>query len=107
MIDWRLFRRFWRFWWQRRTRGWDDSETWNLDTHAARFLLPRLRRFKEVTLCHPHGLTEESWQAVLDDMIYALDVCVRDGDGVVPDADWGRVDRGLRALGEYWRDLWW
>jgi hypothetical protein len=57
----RLFRGRWlKFWWQRRTRGWDDSVTWNLDTTIARFALPRLRRFREL----PHGY----WHPVAPEM---------------------------------------
>ena len=49
MNKFHTFKRSLRFWWQRGTRGWDDSETWGLDGTLARFILPRLQRFKEVT----------------------------------------------------------
>lgn len=48
MRFWRNVRRSLLFWWQRRTRGWDDSDTWNLDSTIAEFVLPRLRRFREL-----------------------------------------------------------
>ena len=32
---------------QRLERGFDDSETWNLDLTIAKFVLPRLESFKE------------------------------------------------------------
>jgi len=33
---------------QRLTRGWDDSDTWSLDVSVAKFLLPRLKRYREL-----------------------------------------------------------
>lgn len=109
MMTWGLMRRSFRHWWQRRTRGWDDSETWNLDVTASRFILPRLRRFKRITRGYPAELTEEGWNAILDDMIYALEVCVRSNEEVLgaDEADWDRVERGLEAMGKWWRALWW
>lgn len=41
-------KRFWKFLRQRITRGWDDSETWSLDSKITEFILPRLKRFKEI-----------------------------------------------------------
>lgn len=98
-----------KHWWQRRTRGWDDSDTWSLDGVIATFALPRLRRFRELHGDCPLGMTMEAWDAMLDDMIYAMEVCVREMDEVVgrEDADWERVDRGLEAFGTMFRDLWW
>lgn len=62
----RLLRARWlKFWWQRRTRGWDDSETWNLDAEIARFALPRLRRFREL----PRGYWHDP-EAGDDDVLY-------------------------------------
>jgi hypothetical protein len=36
-----------KFFWQRRTRGFDDSVIWNLDNRISEFILPRLKLFKE------------------------------------------------------------
>lgn len=41
-------KRYWKFLWQRWIRGFDDSETWSLDSTIVEFILPRLKRFKEV-----------------------------------------------------------
>ena len=65
--------RWWRHFWQRRYRGFDDSVTWNLDVEMARWLLPRLRRFREITICHPVTLTEKQWDKYLDEMMFALE----------------------------------
>ncbi len=102
-------KRWWKFLWQRWTRGWDDSDTWALDGVIAKFTLPRLRRFRQLTFGHPHGLTMDEWEEIIDDMIYALEICEKELDTVVghDGADWNRVNRGLELFGLYFRDLWW
>ena len=37
-----------KHWWQRRTRGWDDSDTYSLDITIAKFALPRFKRLREI-----------------------------------------------------------
>lgn len=105
----RLVRRALRFTWQRLTRGWSDADTWNLDVTMARFIHPRLVRFKELNNGYPGDITWEEWNEILDDMIYAMEICSDDdftkymGDNEV----WERVERGTEYLGEYFRALWW
>ena len=36
---------------QRKERGFDDTETWCLDSTITSFVLPRLERFKELNIC--------------------------------------------------------
>jgi len=105
----RLVVRATRLLWQRITRGWSDKETWALDGYIARFAVPRLKRFRELTITHPQKFSDEEWDALLGDMIYALEVSIIELDDVVgPNgADWDRVERGLRAFGEEFRNLWW
>lgn len=104
---WRLFKRFWRHLWQRVTRGFSDRDTWDLSGTTAHWMLPRLRRFREVKNGYPGHMTPESWDHAIGDMIYALEVCDQERHGVVQDADWERVQKGLLELGYHWRDLWW
>lgn len=108
-LSWFGMKRSLRYWWQRRTRGWDDSDTWSLDGTIAKFALPRLKRFRELNNGFPGGddMTMEKWNAQLDDMIYALGICVREMDDIVDDADWDRVEKGLEAFGKNFRHLWW
>jgi len=112
-----------RLWWQRRTRGWDDSDLWSLDHTHAKWIAPRLRRFKQVTyalpssLLYPDGTGESigteaaaaTWNKVLDDMIYAFEF-VADEDrffGTDPNhPDWARVAHGLELFARYYNCLW-
>lgn len=43
-----------KFFFQRLYRGWDDSETWDIDYHFLIWLQPRLERFIELTNGYPH-----------------------------------------------------
>ena len=104
--------RTYRFWWQRGTRGWDDSDTWNLNNTMAHFILPRLKRFKEITICYPMNLTMEEWNAILDKMIFAFEYYHRDlldddRSIDVRQEEWVRVQEGLMLFGQYYNDLWW
>ena len=48
MTPWRRLKRTVRYWWQRNTRGFDDSALWSFDLTVAGYLLPRLRRYEEL-----------------------------------------------------------
>lgn len=107
-FDAKLWKRSIKFLWQRLTRGFDDSQTWNLDARLAEHILPRLKRFKEVNIGYPPDLTWEEWQAILDQMIMAIewhasDCVERDGS-----ADrYFKVSEGMELFGRYFCHLWW
>ncbi len=104
-----LFWRALRFWWQRRTRGWDDSVTWNLDQQLVVWLAPRLRRFKELNDGFPPGSTPASWDAELDEMIWAAEWYAENaytnGSGCI-EQDWDRANRGLKQMIVRLPNLW-
>jgi hypothetical protein len=66
-----------KFFFQRRTRGWDDSDLWNLDVSLAKVILPRLKAFAANHAGYPGSLTEgkgeEEWQSMLDRMVAGFD----------------------------------
>jgi len=122
-FDWYLIKRACRFWWQRRTRGWDDSETWSLEHSLAKHIAPRLRRFKELTIGIPGCLlpqerptaaqrarAEKKWDEILDDMIYAYEF-IADHDkyflAQFDSPEWKRVNRGRNLFHKYYYSLWW
>jgi hypothetical protein len=99
----RLYKRAFRYYGQRLTRGWDDSDLWNLDATISKFVLPRLRRFKENQFGYPSNMTEEEWRGVLDQMILAfennlLDFPTREQDQ--------QVEEGLALFAKYYVHLW-
>ena len=62
------------YWWQRRTRGFDSREVWNLDSAIIRFTLPRLKHFRKVIGTHPSDISFKQWQNRLDKMIKAMEI---------------------------------
>ena len=99
---------------QIKRRGFSDEETWNLDNVTAEFLLPRLRRFKEINNGYPPDLTPRKWNQALDDMIFAFDwnrTCDSDANARLSKRQtqfrWKRHAKGLALFAKYFRFLWW
>lgn len=101
-------KRYIKHFFQRKTRGWDDSETWNLDVHTAKFILPRLKKFRELNNGYPQGYTEESWNDVLDEMIWAMGE-IAAGKQYIYDQEFNydRLKAALEVFGKHFLDLWW
>lgn len=91
---------------QRWTRGWDDTELYDVGHTIAKFALPRLIEFKNNTTSHPGHMTMEEWRAIIDNIIYMLEVYVHERywDN---DIDWNRITKGSELFGKYFFDLWW
>ncbi len=104
-MNFKLIKRAIKFWFQRRIRGWDDSETWSLDFSLAKLILPRLKRFKELTIGVPASLTEEQWNEYLDDMIFAFEFLADENS--LPEMVPERVRNGLDLFARWYRNLWW
>lgn len=100
-----------KFWWQRVVHDFDDSETWSLDVSLAKLILPRLKRFKEITIGIPADKNEGEWNNDLDKMIaafewYASEKCFDWGD---PQLNKNRemADEGIKLFAENYNKLWW
>jgi hypothetical protein len=93
----------------RKKLGFDDRELWSLDHTIAKFVLPRLIRFKEVGCGYPGNLTEKKWDKILDQMIYSMRaVCDEWENTAIGDTFFvNRINRGLCLFGKYFRCLWW
>ena len=92
---------------QRKENGFDDTETWNLQTTISKFVLPRLKWFKERHYDHPCDITFERWNEILDNMIFSFEYYARDEFKSISDEDFKRVKEGMKLFGEYYGDLWW
>lgn len=94
--------------WQRLTRGWDDSEVWNLDTTFALFAIKRLKRFKEVTDGIPSGFNSmEEWHEALDKMIASFEFYASDYKYVSHADDYDKQQEGLDLFAQHYGSLWW
>lgn len=93
---------------QRIERGFDDTETWNLEYVIAQFILPRLKRFKELTNGYPVGMkTMENWYAELDKMIEAFQLYAADASSCLDKDVEQKVQAGLDSFAKYFFHLWW
>lgn len=97
---------------QKIVRGWSDRETWNLDHTMAVWLLPRLKKFKELNILHPMEFkNKKEWDKVLDKMIFSLQYVVDDYEDFKDLKEWNanhkKVEEGLQLIGKYWQNLWW
>ena len=88
---------------QRIERGFDNSELWNLDHTIARFIYPRLLAFIEV-----YKKTTEDQNDMfkkLDESLIAFEM-IKDGACNFNDAEWEKVEKGLKSFSEIFCGLW-
>jgi hypothetical protein len=93
---------------QRINRGFDDSETWCLDVVIARFVLPRLKRFKEVNCAYPCYSTPEQWDSELDEMIETFEILAKDEwpeERISQQLD--KIESGLQLFARRFRQINW
>ena len=86
---------------QRIERGFDDTELWNLDSTILKFTLPRLKEFREQTICYPADLNSiEEWKDCLDKMINAIEEAINYEYN-------DHTFENLQLFHKYFMDLWW
>jgi hypothetical protein len=104
VLDW-LKCKYYKF-----RHGYDDLDLMDLDRTIARFVVPRLKRYKELTDVHPvdEKITDmEDWQEVLDRMIWSLERVEREDLGGSGEKEEVLKERdGLELFGEYFTKLW-
>jgi hypothetical protein len=96
-----------RFLRQRILRGWDDSETWSLDHSLSKSIVPRLRRFREISCAHPSDLTSEEWNECLDKMIDAFEFGASERRWFASPEEYQHHQEGLELFGKWFWALWW
>lgn len=115
-----------RHFFQRIFFGFSDKETWSLFNPIGEFVLPRLKRFKELTNNYPGDFANlEEWEVVLDKIIFAFTYSTYEGkyyeetkEVALLKADLEKVclDKekwddlcieGYELFGKYFMDLWW
>ena len=98
---------------QRIERGFDDTETWALDSTIAKFIAPRLKRFKEVQMCSWYfedidDYDEKRTDMVLDKMIRAFEIIADPKEAYRWEKDlMVEVEEGLDWFRKYFFHLWW
>lgn len=105
-----------------------EKDTHNLDYHIAKYTLPRLKKFKEVSKTYnSEHESPEAWDKTLDKMIYSLEFIVKNLDSGADDLfdsyhrkeigreeylkicneESAKIQEGLELFGKYFRSLWW
>jgi|TARA_R110001632_G_scaffold28633_1_gene76272 hypothetical protein len=109
----------------------DKHDTWSMDHTLAPIIYPMLVQLKETQHGHPNGLTEQEWDAILDEMIWAFEQKCRDtweddyyggydegrkNGSMVGSFEWidheglkthqERMSNGFMLFGKYYENLW-
>ena len=109
----------------------EPHDTWSMDHTLAMIIHPKLVQLKATQHGHPSNLTEQEWDQILDEMIWAFEQKCRDnweddyyGDYVedqkngsmVGSFKWidheglkthqERMTAGFKLFGEYYENLW-
>ena len=98
---------------QRMTRGFDDTETWNLDITFCLLIVPRLKVFKELNDGYPARFSsKEEWDKILDDMIEGFELNSNKfnwetSDSNEENGNRAKVKKAIRLFQENFYDLWW
>lgn len=91
---------------QRISRGFDDSETWSLRDTITGFILPRLKRHREIIdgfIVNTGNLYEN-----IDLAIRAFEIVKKEDEtGGVTKEEWEEYDKGMKAFGDVFMRLWW
>ena len=99
---------------QYKQRGFDDSEIWNLDMSLSLFLLPRLKRLREVIQGYPPICKSfEEWISILDEIIWMFATYSSDtyqnyepkNKQYFEEVN-QRIEKASELLGKYWTYFW-
>jgi len=131
-VVWVLGRREIVFLYQRCTRGFDDSELWELDSTIIYFTLPRLKAFRNLRdgkgpmgmpmdfiddLDAYHTMNEEDmqrtcdegyakWLETLDKMILSMEIYVRKEGYPFDEKDIKKYEEGMTLFHKFFNGLW-
>ena len=82
---------------QYKKHGFDDTETWSLDYTIASFILPRLKRYRNMGRGHPTNMTLKEWNTILDKMIKSFEDTAKGNEC---------SQEGLELFANHFRNLW-
>ena len=90
---------------QRKERGFDDSELWDLRTTIPRFIIPRLKEFRKI---HDEQFSmPDSWKADLDKIERAFELMVQnEGSFDLTDEEYKEYEIGINLFSKQILTLW-
>jgi len=92
---------------QRLKRGFDDSETWNLDATISKFIYPRLLAFIEDVKrleCHPGYIEFNEWLDILKKMADGFELLSQDSERTGDEET--IIETALDLFREHFHNLW-
>ena len=99
---------------QREEHGFDSTELWNLDVTFAKFLVPRLKAYKESRSGIPGRLVSsdkttekdsKKWDKIIQDMIDGFEI-IATVDGYNWKDKSGKPEKAVKLLAKHYFDLW-
>jgi hypothetical protein len=107
----------------------DNYDTWSMDSTLSLLIHPMLVQLKATQHGHPANMTEQEWNEILDEMIWAFEQKCRDDwesdyyeyeddnterfglklvweDRAGAKAHQERMSNGFRLFGKYYENLW-
>ncbi len=89
---------------QRKTVGFDDSETWSLDITFANFMLPRLKRYIEIT---DNMFDNPEFRSDLIEFKDVLELSLSDEYNIRTPEFQEKIELGLSKFSKIFFKLWW
>jgi hypothetical protein len=77
---------------------------WDLYLSIARFVLPRLKYFREQNKRSPERVADDEWDRKLGTMVAAFELIVAD-DFETPEQKQA-IEKGLKEFARYFQELW-
>lgn len=100
--------RFLKHSYQKLTRGFSDEDIWNLDVTIAKFILPRLKEYKDTiwSTSGNYDTASDAYYKEVTEIIEGLSIMVTD-DYYTPNAETNKkINNALNLLMKNFRGLW-
>jgi hypothetical protein len=94
---------------QKITKGYSDNEICILNHHLCKFILPRLKAFRNTYTYPPCFMTCEEWKEKIDKMIVAFELIIDDNMPELVSEQLKRqqkITEGLQLFARYFQHLW-
>ena len=66
--------------WERATKGYCHWDTYDLGDYMVTLILESIKKFRKDLIAYPVDMTYEEWEAILDEVIYHLEIALSEAD---------------------------
>jgi len=94
------FKKMWK------EKGFEPTETWNLNSTLCRWIIPRLEYFIEVNYGFPANIEFEEWKVILNKMLNAFKLIVEYDCWDWTEEQDKEIQEGLDLFRQYFFNLW-